>query len=172
MSNIQLKEVSVSKFLHAFKILFDHGIGCSMELHHGDASDPFISFSNELVTAEYIECAGGGDSIEITAGNTVLNFELGMYRCFGMHVGEKQIFFSISGDKGTAWFDSSEVTSEVINEILSFKVEEKATEFDEVEIINDLSDQLFDYFNLSTKDALYVVDKLKAKLEALRDEKP
>ncbi|MEK5469348.1 hypothetical protein MKY64_30555 [Paenibacillus sp. FSL R7-0210] len=52
------------------------------------------------------------------------------------------------------------------------KTEEKekyyAQEFDEVEIVCTLAEQLLDYYNLSTEDAIYIADHLKSSLEELQ----
>ncbi|WP_348624685.1 hypothetical protein ABFT51_07680 [Paenibacillus peoriae] len=41
----------------------------------------------------------------------------------------------------------------------------KTTDFDEVEILISLAEQLLVHHNLSTEDALYIADSLKSELE-------
>lgn len=158
--SVQMAECSASKFVQVFETLKQHGIHLSLELNTGSAADPFISLVDaEVKTVSYDEFPGGPDSISIGLGENY--FSLDLSHQFSILLTDQQVMLCAVNPQAeyAIWFNSNEVTPEGIAEI------RKDSNHDKTEIVECLSEQLLDYYNLNPEDALGVAHALKLSLE-------
>ncbi|MFD3268532.1 hypothetical protein ACE3MS_00040 [Paenibacillus dendritiformis] len=156
---IQLSTCSPKEFIRLLNLLKENQVTCSLEINLGNKNDPFISAAGPLQTVDFDENGGG---IGIIVGGT--DISLDAENQFGKHVSDSQIYLSATGigDGPTVWIDSTSLLPKGLIDRAR-----KERNIDEEEIIGDLSEQLFDYFNLTTPEALHVAEMLVDQLKEL-----
>jgi|GEM_PF-3397650 len=142
MSTIQMFKSNAGEVMHLFEVMARHGVSCSLEMNVEGSADPILGIADATnLSVEYVE-GDDGDTVVVNLDNAELAFEL-QKNTFGKYISDCQVMISIISDDRAAWFNSSAMSPEAIQEAKSY--DSTGGEFEDKEVILNHSNDMVNF---------------------------
>jgi len=142
MTTIQMVKSNAGEVMHLFEVMARHGVSCSLEMHAEGSADPILGIPGATnISTEYLE-GDDGDTVVVNLDNAELAFEL-QKNTFGKYISDCQVMISIISDDRAAWFNSSAMSLEAIQEAKSY--DSTGGEFEDKEVILNHSNDMVNF---------------------------
>lgn len=112
----QMYSTTVHEAEKMLRILQNHNIKCSLELHVEQGSDPIMAMVDAAVKVDYFEDTNDGRILLVDLNGADFSFSENQCSFYKFN-SSSQITICISSDRFAAWFHSDTLTLKAITEL-------------------------------------------------------